>query len=296
LYTFYVPGVATDPIVNGLNLVSVASLPSPLPINIYAVKNAPRPTFRDTLLNAAIVPADQKTFLHVWVYCPDLKKLPDERPKDRILRFGKAVEAAERLRPDVFIGPEYFFARASHRIDSNVDNHAYSAEEKQDVEKVVRGLGYNNKGMLIIPGTVFWKDANNLVRNTAIIHCRNEGLYLEHNKCNAHLDADFAATASGTWQPGTVASDFTFRTFKCRFQICADNGADGEQIKDVHLVSAYGLGNVVSKAHQGGWFVLSDGIGIGRVEPTSRDLRVAVPATNPGGDQFSLAVDIRKLA
>lgn len=292
-FQLYVPD-DSGPVVHGRRLRAVDVLPTPMPADVYAEKKR---SFNERLRTAALVPERQGTFLHVWVYCPKLTDLPDESPADRIRRFGAAVAAAERLRPDVFIGPEYFFTRKTPQIADRGVDHVYTAEEKALVEAAVRGAGSNSRGMLIVPGTVLWKDAHGAVRNTAIIHCRNEGTHLEHHKRNAHDDAAFATAAGGVWTQGTLATDFAFRTLGFRFQICADNGADDEQMKDFHLISAYDLGNVTSRAHQGGWLVLSDGVGRGRIEKTLDTSRAqTAPATTPSSGQFSLAVDVRKLA
>ncbi len=266
--------------------------------DIYLVPKK-RKTWNDELIEAKL--ADDDTFLHIWVYCPNLNKLPKEEPRDRIIRFGEAVSAAARYTPDIFLGPEYFFTRNSDQLDSPQLRlaHCYNAEERDLVERAVRGAGFNHRGMLIIPGTMLWKDDSRNVQNTAFIHCRSFGLFLVHSKHHSHHDDSYANAEGCTFKPGgTTCVDFEFRGFTARYQICADMGMDKKEMKDLHLLSGFAIGGGVEpRAHGGGWEVLSDGAGGGgRIDkplPAGKMVEMNHPKDS---DSFSLVVHIRKLA
>ena len=267
--------------------------------DVYIIPKAEKPlTWNDRLLQAKLESSD--TFLHIWVYCPNLNSIPDEEPKQRIVRFGDAITAAARIKADLFIGPEYFFTRNTSKLDDPKPSvpHCYTPEERDLVERAVHGAGYNHGGMLIIPGTMLWKDSSKNVRNTALIHCRNFGLFLAHGKYHSHKDETYAKADGGTWNPGATHVDFEFRGFAARYQICADMGTDPQEMKDLHLLSGFGIGGgIVPRAHGGGWEVLSDGaVGSGRIEKTV-PAGTLVPMNTPKqSESFSLVVHIRKLA
>ena len=68
----------------------------------YTASLRPR-TFTEQLVAANL--AAQDTFLQVWVYCPDLRNLPEETPRQRIVRFCAAINAAARYRLTYLSGP-----------------------------------------------------------------------------------------------------------------------------------------------------------------------------------------------
>jgi hypothetical protein len=266
--------------------------------NVYLITRAVEKvkTFNDHLIKAKL--AEYDTFIHIWVYCPNVGELPNETVAQRLVRFGNAVAAASRFKPDLFVGPEYFFTKSSNKLANPAFNHCYNQTERDEVENAVRGAGFNNRGLLIIPGTMLWIDNSKAVRNTTFIHCRNESLFMAHSKRAAHHDETYAGIAGGVWTPGATHFDFEFRGFRSRYQICKDMGSDPEAMKELHLLSGFQLGGgIVPRAHGGGWEVLSDGgTGTGRIEKTAPG-GVVVPMTKPqNSDSFSLVVHIRKLA
>jgi hypothetical protein len=298
-YSIYIPDSSSALVIAGRKLreVSYADwMLIKLRPDMYLVVNNEAPAVRPFPQQLREAPIEEaSSFVHIWVYCPDISNFPNEDAETRLRRLGQALRRASEIKADIFLGPEYFFSRFSSALETPaVANQTYTQAEKERVETALGEAARANRGMLIIPGTMLWKDSANLVRNTAFINCRLNGIRHAHSKHKAHNDIQYALAAGGTWAPGDTHFDFDYRGWSVRFQICADNSndADGPAPKELHILSGFDFGAYNPRAHRGGWEVVCDGKGWGRIEQAGTTFK---PATVPDGENFSVVVDIHKL-
>ena len=240
--------------------------------------------------------------LQTYVFSPTLSQLTGNTVDERWKVLDAALKLAQTQKAQIFLGPEYFFTKQSSELNGNSGNHAYSEGEKLDVEKRLKAFAAGNKGMLIIPGTILWKDSLGQVRNTALI-CGADGEEISsHDKQFPHNDQIFANNSNGSWKAGErVAKDFEFQGVRCRYHICADDGHDfdEENVKELHLVSGYDYGAFNPRAHAGGFEVKSDGgstgakVQKGGIETNTAKGALDFPITIPdlsGGSSASLEI------
>jgi predicted amidohydrolase len=124
--------------------------------------------------------------------------------------------------------------------------------------------------LLLIPGTIYWRDKSGGVHNSISAFAGGQVIG-SYDKKNWTGVEESAANAFGKPVKGTLPyATFPWNGLQVGCQICQDSADPLNPKPDIHVVAGANAGLVTERHRDGGVFVYSDSIGLGRATDTFR--------------------------
>ncbi|MEM9555470.1 MAG: hypothetical protein AAGC60_14535 [Acidobacteriota bacterium] len=268
---YLVPGAAATP--------RVVSLPTPAgtPTRTLVATWTPRLLLEPPMLETRLLRLEDAVYRATG---PRSRSV--QRPAERVVVLVAEVDVPPRMaidtsyswRPAVhlFMGVEYYFNLRAGRDGGKTVVPCTVADRDRILTRLER-LSHRTPGVVLIPGTIIWRDRFGRCWNTGYVFY--DGELVESVDRRRSYDkfgvADYERRMlrEFDWEGGRTPW-FTFRhptlQLICCLQICADHDCNPEgATPDLQLVcsTSFGRGGRPD-THEGGWCIYADGDGVWR--------------------------------